>query len=341
MGKVLITGGAGFIGRHVVNKLAYHKVQITIIDDLSNSYADFTTGSQDKIVFYKQDIRNKRAVLEIFRNEKPDTCIHLAARISVSDSITNPTDTLYVNVGGTLNVLEACSENKVRNFVFASSAAVYGNSHKLPLSEEQFLQPISPYGASKIAGEALVSSFRNLGKIENAKSLRFFNVFGKGQSPEYAGVITKFAERLSTKQPPLIYGNGNQTRDFISVTDVVNAIILAATVRNGKRTSSNHSVFNVGTGKPMKIRDLARLMIGISKLSVEAKFTQPRNGDITHSYADMRRSRSELRFTQSHKIDFTIQRILKAMILNTKLRQQSMYRQNRVLNNKIILSASL
>lgn len=311
---MLITGGAGFIGRHVVNKLAYHKVQIAIIDDLSNSYADFTTGSQDKIVFYKQDIRNKRAVLEIFRNEKPDTCIHLAARISVTDSITNPSDTVDVNVGGTLNMLEACSENKTENFIFASSAAVYGNSENLPLSEDQTLRPISPYGASKIAGEALVAAYRNSGKIENTTSLRFFNIYGEGQTPEYAGVITRFAERLSKKLPPVIYGSGDQTRDFISVTDVVNAIIIAATLDKNKKESSSHPVFNIGTGKPLTIKDLAQLMIMISKLELKPIYSEARIGDITHSYADMGRSKKHLAFVESEKIDSTISEMWNALV---------------------------
>ena len=300
------------MGRHVVNELAYHNRQITIIDDFSNSYADFMTGSQDKIVFYKQDIRNKRAVLEIFRNEKPDTCIHLAARISVTDSITNPTDTIDVNVGGTLNILEACSENKIKNFIFASSSAVYGDSENLPLSEDQTLRPISPYGASKIAGEALVAAYQNSGKIENTTSLRFFNIYGEGQTPEYAGVITRFAERLSKKLPPVIYGSGDQTRDFISVTDVVNAIIIAATLDKNKKESSSHSVFNIGTGKPLTIKDLAQLMIMISKLELKPIYTEARMGDITHSYADMRRSKKHLAFVESEKIDSSLRELLDA-----------------------------
>ena len=151
-------------------------------------------------------------------------------KISVPESITNPGDTIDVNIKGTFNVLEACSKTNVKNLVFASSSAVYGESKKSPIPEKEQLDPLSPYGASKIAGEALVSSFKNTEKIQNAVSIRIFNVFGEGQSFGYAGVITKFAERLSASLPPVIYGNGDQTRDFIFVDDVVSVIVLSAAI---------------------------------------------------------------------------------------------------------------
>ncbi len=166
---------------------------------------------------------------------------------------------------GPLTVLEACTKNNVNNFVFASSAAVYGEPKNWPISESHILSPLSPYGASKVAGEALVSCYRNLNQIQNTLSLRFFNIYGKGQSPQYAGVITKFTERLSQRLPPIIYGDGNQTRDFISVNDVVNAILLAAKL-NDEDNSNNASnmTLNIATGRPIRIKDLARLMIKIS-----------------------------------------------------------------------------
>src|SRR6266849_4684864 len=262
MYNVLVTGGAGFIGHHLVKRLSAMDCKITIIDNLSNANRIFlhtiksaiqaSSVSTSRFVslndngindasFYAEDIRNKDALIDIFKGEEIDTCVHLASKISVQESITNPGDTIDVNIKGTFNVLEACSKADVKNLVFASSSAVYGEPKTLPISEKEQLDPLSPYGASKIAGEALVASFRNTGKIQNAVSIRIFNVFGEGQSSGYAGVITKFAERLSASSPPVIYGDGNQTRDFIFVDDVVSAIVLSAAVADKKQKEKSSS----------------------------------------------------------------------------------------------------
>ena len=216
---MLVTGGAGFIGHHLVKRLSAMDCKITIIDNLSNANHNFlhtiksaiqaSSASTSRFVslndngindvsFYAEDLRNKDALIDIFKSQEIDTCVHLASKISVPESITNPGDTIDVNIKGTFNVLEACSKADVKNLV-SSSSAVYGESKTLPISEKEQLDPLSPYGASKIAGEALLSSFKNTGKIQNVVSNRIFNVFGEGQSLGYAGVITKFAERLSAR----------------------------------------------------------------------------------------------------------------------------------------------
>jgi UDP-glucose 4-epimerase len=191
----------------------------------------------------------------------------------------------------------------------------------LPISEKEQLDPLSPYGASKIAGEALLASFRNTGKIQSAVSIRIFNVFGEGQSLGYAGVITKFAERLSASSPPVIYGDGNQTRDFIFVDDVVSAIVLSAAVADKKQKeksssypSSYANVLNVGTGRALKIRDLAQMMIKIFDLDLEPVFAQPRRGDIVNSLADISKIESILGFVPSSKIEPS----LKQMFIRSK-----------------------
>jgi UDP-glucose 4-epimerase len=316
--KVLVTGGAGFIGYHLVKRLlSKRNYKIIVIDNLSNGNRNFLEGSNNrslsnKFSFYKEDIRNKKIILDIFNRERIiDTCIHLAAKINVQDSITNPDDTIDVNVKGTLNVLEACSKNGVKNFIFGSSAAVYGEPKKLPLSEDNhLLEPLSPYGASKVAGEALMSSYRSSKKIKNVISLRFFNVYGEGQNLEYAGVITRFAERLSRGLRPIIYGDGKQTRDFISVNDVVNAILLAATEADKVKISSS-DVFNVGTGVPISIDDLAQRMIRIFGFDLKPIYYGAREGDIKYIYADTTKSKSILKFIAIEELELCLKRILK------------------------------
>jgi UDP-glucose 4-epimerase len=331
MYNVLVTGGAGFIGHHLVKRLSAMGCKITIIDNLSNangiflhkiksaiqassvSTSPFVVLSDNEIndvSFYAEDIRNKDALIDIFKGEEIDTCVHLASKISVPELITNPGDTIDVNIKGTFNVLEACSKTNVKNLVFASSSAVYGESKTLPISEKEQLDPLSPYGASKIAGEALVASFRNTGKIQNAVSIRIFNVFGEGQSFGYAGVITKFAERLFAGLPPVIYGDGNQTRDFVFVDDVVSAIILSAGAadkiqeeRSSSYPSSYAHILNVGTGRALKIRDLAQMMIKLFDLDVEPVLAESRRGDIVNSLADISRLKVVLDLCPSSEIE--------------------------------------
>jgi len=200
--------------------------------------------------------------------------------------------------------LQACSTNKVKNVVFASSAAAYGEPKKLPISEDHILDPLSPYGASKVAGEVLVSSYGNFGNIQNAISLRFFNVYGEGQTLEYAGVITKFAERLSKGLRPIIYGDGEQTRDFVSVNDVVNAILLAAESENKISSSSAAAhVFNVASGKSISINDLAKMMIRISGLDLEPLYEEERKGDIKYAVVDTAKTKSILGFAAKQELE--------------------------------------
>jgi UDP-glucose 4-epimerase len=320
MHKILITGGRGFIGSHLVKKVAERDYKIYIVDNLNvenTKNNKNTTASQNdhsKISIYKEDLRNKKGISYIFNHEKIDTCIHLAAKIDVLDSIKNPYYTFDVNVKGTLNLLEACSNNKVKNFIFASSASVYGEALKLPISEDHILEPLSPYGASKVAGEALVSTYTKLGKIKNAISLRLFNVYGEGQSLEYAGVIKKFADRLSRRLPPIIYGDGKQTRDFVSVHDVVNAIILASELE--VKIQPSIGVFNVGTGIPTSISDLAQQMITISGLNLEPVYELANKVEIMNSYADITRSKNILKFIPKSHLESDLKDLMDSVTIN-------------------------
>ena len=321
--KILVTGGAGLIGQYLVKRLFQQDYKIIVIDNLSNgnkenllqaissNNSSSRASENNKISFYKEDIRNKKTIADIFNRERTiDTCIHLAAKNSVFDSITNPNDTMDVNVKGTLNILEACSSNDVKNFIFSSSAAVYGDSKKLPLSEDHMLEPSSPYGASKIAGEALVSSYGYTGKIQNSISLRLFNVYGEDKNLKCESVITSFIHQLSKGLPPIIYGDGKQTRDFISLNDVVNVILLAA-VEGQKKILSSRAVFNVGTGKPTMIKDLAQLMIKIFDLDLKPIFVEAKKGEIINSYADTGKLKRDLGFVASEEIGFALKKLHK------------------------------
>ena len=285
-----MTGGAGFVGRHLVQHLMESNpdCKIAIVDTLSNTGKGFDPRNKH-ILFYNEDIRNHETLSDIVKRERIDTCIHLAAIVSVADSILYPFETIDINIKGTLSVFEACAKNDVKNIVFASSASVYGNPRILPIPEEHILEPLSPYGSSKASGEALLSSYKNCGKIKNAVSLRFFNIYGKGQNPEYAGVITKFAHQLSKGLPPIIYGTGEQTRDFISVDDVVRAIMKAA-------KANVSGIFNIGTGRPLSMNELAMRMIKAFNLDILPIYKEAQRGDIIHSYANTAKSNNVLKF---------------------------------------------
>jgi UDP-glucose 4-epimerase len=255
---------------------------------------------ENHISFFKEDIMDKEKITEIFKEYRPDSCVHLAAKISVPESIVDPYTTMSVNVAGTLNVLEACTRNSVKRFVFASSAAVYGHANTLPIPENIELKPISPYGASKVAAEEIVSAYANLNLFHSIISLRFFNVFGAGQSDEYAGVISKFKERIQGGSPPVIFGDGSQQRDFVSVRDVVNSIAVA--LNPPKRIT--RGTFNIATGVPTYISDLAKKMTRImGKPTLNPIYEKEAEGDIRQSYADITKTSDVLNFIAKRDLE--------------------------------------
>lgn len=305
MNNVLVTGGCGFIGRHLVKRLKEKDYRVFVVDSLVNPNS--IAGKDPS--FYKADVRDRHAMASIIRKEKIDSCVHLAALISVVDSVREPLGTIDVNVNGTASLLEACSECKVKNFVFASTGAVYGEPKLFPIQEGHAIDPLSPYGASKVAGEALAASYANCGKIASATSLRFFNVYGEGQSAAYAGVITKFAEKLSNNLPPVIYGDGLQTRDFVYVQDVASAIILAL-----ESASGLSDAFNVATGRSITINDLARAMIEIFGLDVEPVYEDERKGDIKFAQVDISKARRSLGYAPGGKLEDVLKVLMEPRI---------------------------
>jgi len=288
--KFFITGGAGFIGEHLVRSLLTREHQITIFDNFLNSSEDMISHLLDKgVALVKGDITNFEEIAENIPGF--DTVIHLASKISVKDSISNPEDTMRVNVEGTVNVLRACVKQKVKNLVVASSAAVYGDltDPNLLLSEDSQTNPISPYGTSKLAMEQQIKKFSNDYDL-NSVILRLFNVYGTGQSDEYAGVITRFAKNIKEEKPLVIYGDGLQTRDFVNIEDVTDSIFHTISRMEGRRGS----IYNIASGKSVTIQYLAEVMNTVSGKNLDIQYTEPREGDIRYSQADISLARKEL-----------------------------------------------
>lgn len=318
MNRVIITGGNGFIGKHVVKRLFSYKLDSLALISNTNItdkyFSDSKLAKDMRLRFYNADIRDGKAISDIFLREKVDTCIHLAAKTSVADSIKNPDETMEINVKGTLNVLEACYRGKVKNFVFASSAAVYGDVRELPISENSTLKPLSPYGTSKMLAEQHIWDYNRAKKIQNTTSLRIFNVYGSG-NVSLSDVISRFASRLANRLPPIISGNGNHTRDFISVDDVVQGIFLSirAMENNYYDISSCRPVFNIGSGTATSVEELALKMISISGLELSPIYEEHNqdSGVILHSYADTTKAKNALHFVAKKNLDVGLREIIR------------------------------
>jgi len=289
--RILVTGGAGFIGSHLADRLVDAGHDVIVLDNFSTGRTRNLSHSRGRLNFrlVRADIRRiPRSFVK--RLGRVDRVAHLAAATSVRQSVRDPVSTTGVNVIGTLNVLEVAKKLKAERVVFASSAAVYGTPRAFPIAEDASISPISPYGASKAASELYLRAFEENHGIE-AVSLRYFNVYGPRQTPsEYAGVISIFAKRALNRQPLQIFGDGSQTRDFIYVSDVIDTTV-AALEKNLKSR-----VFNIASGKEITILELAKMMQEIIQAWSELKFSPSLAGDIARSIADVTRARSELGF---------------------------------------------
>ena len=279
--RYLVTGGAGFIGSNTVDELVRRGHSVVVLDNLSTGKAANLATIISKIQFLQESVTNLEKLREACR--AVDCVIHLAAQVSVPRSVQDPIETNLVNVDGTLNVLVAARDARVKRIVFASSCAVYGKTPILPIDETVPLAPISPYGISKQVGEAYGQAFQQLYGLEFV-ALRYFNVFGPRQDPSsaYSGVLSLFSTAILQASQPTVYGDGEQSRDFVYVANVVEAILLAAEVKN----APGHA-FNIGTGNRSTLNQTLALLEKITGRSVKAKHATSREGDIRHSQADI------------------------------------------------------
>jgi UDP-glucose 4-epimerase len=274
--KYVVTGGAGFIGSHVTKKLVERGDIITVIDNMNTGKEKNLEPVRDKINFVKGDILD----IDLLEDMTKDTdgVFHQAALASVQDSFDEPNEYHNVNVNGTENILKLSKKYGFK-IVYASSSSVYGNPIKIPIKESDERNPINPYAETKLKKEELATEYSKMGV--SVIGLRYFNVFGKGQSKEYAGVLKLFLERIRDKLPPKINGDGMQFRDFVHVSDVVNANIMSMD------SDITHEFFNVGTNTTITILDLAKTIIEYSGLNIEPIFGPALDGDVHKTSANI------------------------------------------------------
>jgi len=282
MRNIAVTGGAGFIGSHVAQELAKRGYQVIIIDDLSTGRKENIEeliGEVREVQFVQGSITDLLLLKKLFQGA--DCVFHLAAIPSVPRSLENPLACHEVNITGILNVLLAAKDNGVKKVIYASSSSVYGDTPTLPKTEDMLPTPQSPYAVTKLCGEYYCQVFEQVYDLPTV-CLRYFNVYGPRQDPdsEYAAVIPKFIRRALDGKPPIIFGDGEQTRDFTYVKDAVQATILAAETKVT-------GVYNVGSGNRVTINELAKLILSLIGSHFEPIHQEPRAGDIRHSLADI------------------------------------------------------
>ena len=294
--KSLVTGGAGFIGSHLVDKLLEQGNEVLVIDNLSTGKKEHLNP---KAIFFEQDLRDFNKIKSIF--EGVDFVFHLAALPRVATSIEKPLLTNEINITGTLNVLQAANEAKVKKVIYASSTSVYGNQKTLPIREDAFPSPLSPYGLQKYVGELYCKIYSDIYKLATV-CLRYFNVFGPRQNAEdeYAGVTAKFLKLKKQGKPLTIVGDGEQKRDFTSVFDVVRATVLAA-----EKEVPGGEAINIASGKNYSINQLADIIGG------EKEYIPERPGEIRNSLADISKAKELLGWQPEYDLEKGLKEMMK------------------------------
>ena len=290
--KFVVTGGAGFIGSNIAKLLVKKGHDVIILDNFNTGRKENLESIKDKIDLHIVDIRDKKIINEII-NES-DGIFHQAALANVYESFSKSKEYFDVNVKGTKNIFEIAKENKIK-VVFASSSSVYGEVKIMPITENIDRNPIHPYGQTKLECEFLAEKFSKEGL--KVIGLRYFNVYGLGQNDAYAGVITKFLNKIKENKSPEIFGDGSQTRDFIFVKDVANANLSAM------ESKINFEFFNIGSQKSISILELAQIIIKKSGLNLKPEFKEPLQGDAKISLSDITLAIKKLQWNPTYKLD--------------------------------------
>jgi nucleoside-diphosphate-sugar epimerase len=301
--RALVTGGAGFIGSHIVDRLLTDGYRVRVLDDFSTGKRENLPDSAD-LEIVTGDVGSFEDVRKAMKDV--ELVFHEAAIASVPKTIEDPIGSQRTNYQGTLNVLEAARQQGTKRVVFASSAAVYGDLPELPKREDMPLKPLSPYAVDKLASEYACQMYTHLHGLETV-CLRYFNVYGPRQDPSspYSGAISVFADRLKKGERPVIYGDGEQTRDFVFVSDVVEANIRAATV-----DQAAGRVINIATGREISLNTLLKSMCRILKRKFEPGYENVRPGDIRNSSAQIGLSRDALNWVSNVEVDEGLDKLL-------------------------------
>ena len=300
--NLVVTGGAGFIGSYLVKYLVNQGHSVTVIDNLHTGKKENLDGFLNQIEFQDIDILDYENLRKAVKNI--DGLFHHAALTKVQESYIKQKEYNDVNVKGTENILRLAKQFGFK-VVHASSSSVYGNTEKIPIKEDHERKPLNPYGVTKLEDEYLIEKYVESGV--RAAGLRYFNVYGKGQSGEYAGVIIKFIENIAKHKPPLIFGDGSQVRDFVFAEDVAKA---TSKVMESK---ANHAFINIGSGTALSILDLANIMIRVSGLNLKPVHTSPLGGDVRASQADITLAKKLLNWEPETKLEQGLRKIFPSM----------------------------
>ncbi|MDR1195388.1 MAG: NAD-dependent epimerase/dehydratase family protein [Endomicrobium sp.] len=279
--KVLITGGAGFIGSNIADAVIGNKHKAVILDNLSSGNKN---NVNKKAKFYKADIVNEKKVSEIFKKEKPDIVIHCAAQIDVRKSVENPKYDANINILGSINILKACVENKTKKIIFASSGGtIYGECSGKAPDEKSFPNPLSPYGIAKYSVENYIKFYSEIHGLKYT-ILRYANVYGPRQDPKgEAGVIAIFALKMLNNEAVTVFGDGKQMRDYVYVADVVDANIKSL-------TKADNQIINIGTGKAVALNDIVKIMSAISKTDKKPVYKPKRDGELFKNFLNNKKA---------------------------------------------------
>lgn len=308
--RILVTGGAGFIGSHIVDRLLEYGARVVVVDNMVTGDMANLKQAEGKIEFVKGDVGDERILDGILENT--DYVLHQAALRSVPKSVGRPLDYHYNNVTATLTLFLKAHEKKVKRIVYASSSSVYGERKNFPEKETDLPSPLSPYAATKLMGEHYACVFSRLYRLE-VVSLRYFNVFGPRQSLEskYAVVVPKFIVSLIKGEHPPVYGDGEQERDFTYINDVVRANI-AALLKEG----IGGEVFNIASSSPCSVNRLLKILKGIMGKNIEAEFFPPRPGDVRKTHADISKAEKKLAWVPQESLEEGLQKTVKWFVDN-------------------------